>query len=401
MALDKHPMWKAPQHHMDSDHQHDHVHWIELFYDLIHVVIIFLLGNYLSDHLNPGGFAVFTGVFIAVWFAWADSSVFNSLYVSTDIKHRFIMSSQIVTAMIMAASIPNIHEKGWMYFALAYSANRFITAYLYYRTDRLGIEETVLANKVSKNFAALAVLFTVSAIIPAPYNYFLFALGIISIQLLYMLPKIGVLECSRFLPRLGHMSERFALLVLIVLGEGFFKLVITLSEKGIYKVSPDVLVNFIFGGISVFVLCWIYFDFVGNGKPKNTKKWTLVSWWLAHLLVMLAAVMIGVALSGEVKVGFWEPYPLKYATIGCIGLAVYLLSLLWIQKNIEYRVAHRFATAKIRFLGVFLAMITLVVVPFVPALIGNLLWGSALFSQIAIPVTKAYFTFQKEEASGP
>jgi hypothetical protein len=116
---------------------------------------------------------------------------------------------------------------------------------------------------------------------------------------------------------------------------------------------------------------------------------------------MLAAVMIGVALSGEVKVGFWEPYPLKYATIGCIGLAVYLLSLLWIQKNIEYRVAHRFATAKIRFLGVFLAMITLVVVPFVPSLIGNLLWGSALFSQIAIPVTKAYFTFQKEEASGP
>jgi low temperature requirement protein LtrA len=29
------------------------------------------------------------------------------------------------------------------------------------------------------------------------------------------------------------MSERFALLLLIVVGEGFFKLVITLSEKGI------------------------------------------------------------------------------------------------------------------------------------------------------------------------
>lgn len=400
MALEKHPMWRLPKHHLDHDDAHDHVHWVELFYDLIHVVIIFLLGNYLSDHLSVSGFFAFAGLFIAVWFAWADSSVFNSLYVSTDVKHRMIMSAQIVTAMVMAASIPHVHDKGWMFFALAYAANRFITAYLYFRTTRLGVEETKLANTVSRNFFVLSVIFAISAFLPQPYGVALFAAGIVAIQLLYMLPKIGVLECNRFLPRLGHMSERFALLLLIVLGEGFFKLVITLSEKGVYKVDPSVLVNFIFGGISVFVLCWMYFDFVGNGKPKNQEKRTLVSWWLAHLFLMLSAVMIGVALAGEVKVGFWEPYPLKYGIIGCLGLAAYLLCLLWIQFNIEPRVAHRFATAKVRMVGVALAMITLAALPYVPALIGNLLWGSAVISQIAFPVTRAYFTFLKEEQSG-
>lgn len=400
MALEKHPMWRLPKHHLDHDDAHDHVHWVELFYDLIHVVIIFLLGNYLSDHLSVSGFFAFAGLFIAVWFAWADSSVFNSLYVSTDVKHRMIMSAQIVTAMVMAASIPHVHDKGWMFFALAYAANRFITAYLYFRTTRLGVEETKLANTVSRNFFVLSVIFAISAFLPQPYGVALFAAGIVAIQLLYMLPKIGVLECNRFLPRLGHMSERFALLLLIVLGEGFFKLVITLSEKGVYKVDPSVLVNFIFGGISVFVLCWMYFDFVGNGKPKNQEKRTLVSWWLAHLFLMLSAVMIGVALAGEVKVGFWEPYPLKYGIIGCLGLAAYLLCLLWIQFNIEPRVAHRFATAKVRMVGVTLAMITLAALPYVPALIGNLLWGSAVISQIAFPVTRAYFTFLKEEQSG-
>ncbi len=112
---------------------------------------------------------------------------------------------------------------------------------------------------------------------------------------------------------------------------------------------------------------------------------------------MLSAVMIGVALSGEVKVGIWDPYPLKYATIGCIGLAAYLLCLLWIQVNVEHRVAHRFATPSIRWFGIVLALLTLVAVPYVPALIGNLLWGTALFSQIIIPVTRAYFTLSKEE----
>ena len=370
MALQQHPMWRRPQHHLDHENPHDHVHWIELFYDLIHVVIIFLLGNYLSDNLNPQGFLIFAGVFTAVWFAWGDSSVFNSLYVSTDVTHRLIMATQIVTAMVMAASIPAVTGKGWTYFALAYAANRFITAYLYHRTIRLGAEFSLLPNKVSRNFFALSVVFAISAFLPQPYGYWLFAAAIVSIQLLYMLPKIGVLECERFLPRLGHMAERFALLLLIVVGEGFFKLVVTLSEKGIYKVSPDVLFNFIFGGFAVFCICWLYFDFVGNGKPKDTSKRTLVQWWIAHLLVMLSATMIGVALAGEVKVGFWESYPLKYAAIGCIGLAVYLAALFWIQSVIDH----------------------------VPAIVGNLMWGSALFSQIVIPVTKAYFTLSKEEA---
>jgi len=154
-----------------------------------------------------------------------------------------------------------------------------------------------------------------------------------------------------------------------------------------------------YGGIAVFVQCWIYFDFVGNGKPKNHHKWTLVSWWLAHLFLMLCAVMVGVALAGEVKAGFWQPYPLKYGVIGCVGLAGYLLSLLWIQLMIEHRVAHRFATAKVRMFGVILALVTIPILPHVPSLIGNLLWGTALISQIAYPVTRAYFTLSKEEAN--
>lgn len=41
----------------------------------------------------------------------------------------------------------------------------------------------------------------------------------------------GALNNERFLPRFGHMAECFALLLLIVAGEGFFKPVITLAEK--------------------------------------------------------------------------------------------------------------------------------------------------------------------------
>ncbi|WP_170422253.1 low temperature requirement protein A [Ruegeria arenilitoris] len=396
MALHEHPMWRKPQHHQDLDHAHDHVHWAELFYDLIHVVTIFLLGNYLSHHLDFHGFLVFAGVFITLWYAWGELSIFNSIYVSTDFWHRLIMAVMICTVMFMAAAIPAIDGKGWVFFALGFAANRAMIAALYYRARRVNSSGQSMSSAQIRNFSVFAVIFAITAFLPTPLAYWVFAAAMVATQALYMIPGVTVLRFERFVPRLGHMAERFALLTLIVLGEGFFKLVVTLSEKGIYKVSPDVLVNFVIGGVSMFVMCWIYFDFVGNAKPKDKKVSTLVTWWLAHLVLMLCGVMVGVALAAEVKVGFWEPYPTEYAAIGCFGLAGYI-AMLWVLQNvIEHRLATDFGRWDVRVFGIALAIACFFIVPHVPSLVGNMIWGTALLSQIAVPLARAWSKFRHE-----
>lgn len=396
MALSEHPMWRKPQHHEDLDHAHDHVHWVELFYDLIHVVTIFLLGNYLSHHLNFHGFWVFVGVFITLWYAWGELSIFNSIFVSTDVWHRVIMSVMICTVMFMAAAIPAVEKEGWMFFALGFAVNRVMMAALYLRARRTNSTTHSVCTEQARNFLLFSVIFAVSAFLPKPYGYWVFGLAILATQVAYMIPSISVLRHDRFMPRMGHMAERFALLTLIILGEGFFKLVVTLSEKGIYKVSPDVLVNFVIGGVSIFVMCWIYFDFVGNGKLKQRTIPTLVGWWLAHLTLMLCGVMVGVALAAEVKVGFWEPYPTKYAAVGCFGLAGYIAMLWLLSHLIEHRVASDFGRWDVRLLGIAIAIGCFFVVPHVPAIVGNLIWGTALFSQLLIPLTRAWLKFRHD-----
>lgn len=392
----KHPLWRKPRHHLDVETSSDHVHWIELFYDLAHVVSIFVLGNYLSHHLGFSGFAVFALLFIVIWFAWFDISLFNSIYVSTDVQHRYIMAAQIVTIMIMSSAIVHIHGAGWVYFAIGYAINRTIMSLLYFRAKTVEDSETCLPSRMSRNFAIGSVIFFISAFLPAPYSYMVFAAGMVVLATLYVAPKVGVHYSKRFLPRFGHMAERFALLLLIVAGEGFFKLVITLAEKGIDDVVGDVFVNYAFGGLSIFILCWIYFDFVGNGKPRDNEPKTFIKWTISHLMLMLSAVTIGVALSAEVKIGFMDQYPFKYALIGCLGLATYLYCLLQIQNVIELRTAHRFATAKVRYIGIALCFATLAIVPFVPSIVANVVWGAALFSQILIPVRTAFKTLTQE-----
>ena len=265
----RHPLWRTPRHHMDHEDAHDHVHWIELFYDLVHVVAIFVLGNYMSHHMSPQGFIVFSGIFCVMWLAWADASWFNSLYVSTDIFHRLYMTGLIVTVMICTAAVESI-EKSWPYFAVAFAINRFIIARLYWRVRSEVAEHNKLPVENGRNYTLIGILILATIFLPKSINYYAFAVVSLWHATWFILPKIGVMRFDRNLPRLGHLSERFALLMLIVCGEGFFKLAITLGEKGIYKVSPDVLVNNIIGVLSIFAMCWLYYDFAANAKPKNT-----------------------------------------------------------------------------------------------------------------------------------
>jgi low temperature requirement protein LtrA len=384
------PNWRKPSHHLDSPESRQDVHWVELFFDLVHVVAIFLLGSFLASHLDLQGFLVFAGLFVAIFFAWADCSVYNSIYVSLDVVHRMIMAVQTITMMVMATAIPEILDGGWIYFALAYACNRTLTAMMYLRARQVGAESTSFASEQGRNFLILAGVFAVSAFLPAPYSYSLFAIGILLIQLQYMLPRFGTLRHERFMPRLHHVAERFGQFMLILFGEGFFKLVVTLTQRGLTDVGIETLVNFVMGGLSLFALAWIYFDCVGNAEPKSQRRSLMVAYWLGHLVIMLSTIMISVALAGEVYVGFMEPYPAGYGLVGTTGLLVFLSSLWLLKQLVDGRdTTARYHSASVRLFGIGVAVLMIAVYRFVPAIIGNLLWAIALYSQLLVPLYRA------------
>ncbi|RUO34279.1 low temperature requirement protein A [Aliidiomarina sanyensis] len=385
------PIWRKPQHYMDVKDPKHQVNWVELFFDLVHVVTIFMLGTFLAQNLDMQGFWIFTAIFVAIFFAWADSSVYNALYISTDLTHRTIMAFQSVTMMVIAASIPDILSSGWVFFALGFATNRALLALLYWRAKAVGAEQTCLAGEQSRNFALLAVWFAITAFLPTPFAFWMFVVGLALIQLQYMLPRVGTLRYERFVPHLHHISERFGLLMLILIGEGFFKLVLTLSNRGIGEVGGDTIVNFVMGGLTLFALAWVYFDCVGNAVPKSKNRSVLVAYWLAHLVIMWSAIMVSVALSGEVYVGFFESYPLDYGFLGVVGLLIFIATLWPLQRLVEGRDYTRsFHTLWVRVFGCAVAFALLFIFPFVPAIVSNSLWSIALFSQIVIPLLKAF-----------
>lgn len=57
-----------PRHHLYVENPNDKVQW-SVFFDLVHVVTIFVLGGILYNHLDTSGFVAFSGLFVAIFFA--------------------------------------------------------------------------------------------------------------------------------------------------------------------------------------------------------------------------------------------------------------------------------------------------------------------------------------------
>ena len=134
--------------------------------------------------------------------------------------HRVAMALKIVTMMTIAAAIPDVGGEGWTYFALGYALNRALTAYLYWRARCTDNAVDTLAQEQGRNFFVLAGVFALSAFLPTPVAYWVFAAGVAAIQLQYMLPRVGTLRFERFVPQLGHISERFGVAAAVLSNVG-------------------------------------------------------------------------------------------------------------------------------------------------------------------------------------
>ena len=62
--------WRTPRLRINSEVEGiNHASWIELFFDLVFVVVIEELGHYLAKHFTLLGFGEFLALFVPCWWA--------------------------------------------------------------------------------------------------------------------------------------------------------------------------------------------------------------------------------------------------------------------------------------------------------------------------------------------
>lgn len=334
----------SPRLHSATSGEMRRVGWLELFYDLVYVAAFILLGNSLSHHADMWGFLAFIGVFAPMWLAWTDFTFFNNRFVVDDFLHRGLVFAQMFGIGGIAVSLPDVLDGQIGGFLAAMAAVQVVTALLYTRVTLQLYELKDQGLNLVAGFWVIAALWAGAALSPAPWNALVAVVGVGVNVAIKLMPMGGLHELSiRHPPDVLHLSERYGLLTLIVLGESFVKVLGAASEEAI---TPSVTGMAGLALAITFSLWWIYFDDVAGSRIKRSRL-AGYTWVWAHLPLTIGVTGVGVAIKKAIFFDPMDAAPLNYRLLLAGTLILALASVAVIDTVTERRDAEMGDRARI------------------------------------------------------
>lgn len=288
--------WQRPTLRTDEEFDHARpVGWLELFFDLVFVVVIARLAHHLAAHLDTPGVLEFVLQFAGVFWAWNAFTYYTERFESEGIEDRLMTFLAIVPVAGLAVWGEDGLGVQYVGFAVAYLLTRLVNMATWARAGRHDVAFRPVAIRFLTGFALVAVIILVSFTTSGDARIALWALAIVfDIATPYF-----TLSHQAALPRLStsKFPERFGLFTMIVLGESVVGVITGLSElndAGLLD-AGGVAEGVVGLGIG-FSIWWNYFDFVARRSPRPAIA-TALGWVYLHAAGLTAITMTGVGIS--------------------------------------------------------------------------------------------------------
>jgi low temperature requirement protein LtrA len=383
--------WWQPPRPARNHPEERRITFLELFYDLVYVVIIAELSHTLAGNISLAGIGSFVFLFIIVWWAWFNGAMYHDLHGNNDIRTRVFTFLQMITVAAMAVFAHNAIGEGSMGFAIAYASFHLILTWLWWRTGVYDANHRPLSLPYSRTFLITSILFLVSIVIPAPWRFVVWALALLvdlaMLSLVLTNRNTAIQEeMSRIVLISPSVVERFGLFTIIVLGEVIVGVVSGVAEHP--HLTWLAGSSAFFGMMIAIGLWWIYFDFVSGRPPiprTNKKLW----WIYLHLPVTMGITAVGASILNVVEHA-GEPLPneVHWLLVGAIAAALTSIGLILKSLNLPENQSSVYRTgARVTFiagilvvlvgltpLGTIPLLLTLIALLSAPVFYGILVW---------------------------
>lgn len=315
--------WQRPALRTDEDfHQDRSVSSLELFFDLVFVVIIARLAHHLAGHVDVAGVVGFAAQFLAVFWVWNGFTYYAERFESNGLENRLFT----FLAIVPVGGLAVFGEEGlgttYVGFALAYLLARGVNQAGWIRA---GIHVPVFRATSARFFTGYAlatVIILTSFAMSGPVRIVMFAVAVVvDISTPYF-----TVSTQSDLPRLStsKFPERFSLFTIIVLGESVVGVIVGLSElQEQRELDAAGIVAGVLGLAIGFAMWWIYFDFVARRSPRPVFV-TALFWVYLHIAGLAAITAIGVGVSvaiADAENGSLSD-PSRYLLVGSVALGL-------------------------------------------------------------------------------
>lgn len=329
--------WRSSVVARDPNDAHRTSTPLELLFDLCFVVAIAsaaseLHHSLIAGHLFPD-LVSYLLVFFAIWWAWMNFTWFASAYDPDDVPHRLLTLVQIAGVLVLAAGVPQAFEhQDFGVVTVGYVTMRLpqIGHWLRVAFGVPGHRATAL--RYAAGLAVAQAGWLLRLLLPSLWYLVVgLLLVVIEIAVPVWAERTGV---TTWHP--GHITERYGLFTLLVLGEGVLAATVTVQSAIAKGISAGLLGVALSGLLVIFGLWWSYFTRPAEEGLRGTSRASF-AWGYAHFVVFaaLAAVGAGIEVVAETATHHTELSASGAAFALAVPVAVTLVTMGALQAGLD------------------------------------------------------------------
>jgi low temperature requirement protein LtrA len=328
--------WQRPRTHGEPIHERK-VSFIELFYDLVYVVLVSQAAHSLAHHVSWEAFGQFVVVFSLIWIAWFNGVQYHELHAREDGRSRVMLFLQMLLIAPLASFTGDAAGEDGAKFALTYALLTAVFVWLWWSVQRIDEPEyrrtttTYLVTMVALGGAMAASAFVAESVRLEVWAALVvvWILGTLAMRRRSLESSVESSTASE------AIVERFGLFVIIVLGEVVVGVVNGLAE------TPDnveYIITALLGLLVGFGLWWMYFDFVGERSPAHERAYG--RWTLGHLPLKLSIAAIGGCMVNVLEHATDDRVPATTAWVMATAFSITMLSLTVLYRSLQSAIDH-------------------------------------------------------------
>ena len=322
--------WQPPRAHGDIIEDRT-VSFLELFYDLVYVVVIARATHHLAEHITWRGIGEFAVIFGLIWIAWLNGTLYQDLHGRDDGRTRLFVFVQMMLLALLAVFTADAAGDGGQGFALVYTAFFVVVSWLWYSVRRHDSPEYMaLTKRYLSSIVGSTVLIGISAFLTNEVRVIVWALFVfITIIGAVLIERTEWEGLDARTQTTDSLVERFGLFTIIVLGEVVVGVVTGLSdvERDFQSVFTGIV-----GLMIGFGIWWTYFDFVGRRTPRQGLG--VVQWLIGHLPISMAIAASGAAMVSLIEHAGDSRAPAGTAWLLTGSVALALLALVMVMRSL-------------------------------------------------------------------
>jgi low temperature requirement protein LtrA len=298
---------------------------LELFFDLVFVFAITRVTSLMAHDLSWTSIGQGLLVLAALWWGWAAFAWLTNHVAGEDFRARIVVFVAMAAMVLVALAVPEAFGDHALLFALAYLVMRMAHLGLYWVASREDPEVHVAVARLLPSAVAGPLLLVAAAYADGTPQALLW---LVALAIDYGGPLVTGVAGYRVHP--AHFAERFALIVIIALGESIVAIGVGAGDEAL---DTAIAVAAVLALVASAGLWWAYFDVVAPvahrrlGELRGVARNTLARDSFAYLhLPMIAGIEL-FALGVEQVVGHVdETLKLEASAALFGGVALYLLA---------------------------------------------------------------------------